>query len=313
MTTRRTSGLLFVVGLVMAAACQDRHRDLARNQTALPSGVAALVGTDSIDTEIIVRIAKASEIPLSLARDRAIFDALLAAGARVRFGPLAAHRAETSASARALLQSFASEARAAGPPNDTEVAEVTETRWWELDRPPLRRTTHAVVVLEKPEQEKGARGLAERIAVAVAPATDAASFRALATAVSAPGLKVKVEDLDPVAEDGRAVNPAAPPPPGSQTGRYSPAYVSGAFAVPGARGVSPVVRSEFGFHVIFVAELLPEQRVPLEERRRLLEPEVLMRRASKLETGALEHARAVDPVDVERSALDVTEKVNVLP
>jgi hypothetical protein len=310
MTTRRN--LLFLGALAIVGGCKPGDPTPVRKQ-ALSGGIAALVGTERVDVETVVRVSRASEIPLVTARDRAIFDALLACGARQRFGSLVARHAERSAAARRLLETWMADARRAGPPNDAEVAEVTETRWWELDRPPLRRTTHAVVVVEKADEEKPARALADRIAAAVASATDAASFRSLTTAVTAPGLKVKVEDLDPVAEDGRAVNPASPPPPGGQTARYSPIYTAATFSVPGVFRKSPVFRSEFGFHVVLVTELLPEQRMPLEDRRRLLEPDVLTRRASKLGKDALEHARTVDGVTVERSALDLTEILNVSP
>jgi hypothetical protein len=312
MKKRRGDSLSAVAVVVVAAvACHRLDGERAIERTSLPAGVAARVGTDNVDIGTVVDIATAAGVTLPVARGRAIFDALLAADARARFGGLSVHRAEASARARALLESFVADAHRAGPSTNDEINEATSARWWELDRPPLRRTTHAVVVLDKPEQEKAARALADRIAVAVAPAQNAAGFRSLATAVTAPDLKVKVEDLDPVAEDGRTFNPAAPPPPGSEPSRYSAAYAAGAFAVPGLNRVSPAVRSEFGFHVIFVTELLPEHRVPLSERRRMLEPEVFVHRAAKLEADALRHARAVDPVEVERSAGELSEKVNV--
>lgn len=312
MNKRRGNALSAVIVAALAAsACHRRDEDRAIERTSLPAGVAARVGKDDIDIATVVDIATASGITLPVARGQVIFDALLASHARDRFGRLAVHRAETSASARALLESFVAEARRMGPSTDDEINQATSARWWELDRPPMRRTTHAVVILEKPEQEKAARALADRIVVAVASADSAKSFRALATPITAPDLKVKIEDLDPVAEDGRSFNPAAPPSPGSEPSRYSAAYAAGAFAIRGLNQPSPVVRSEFGFHVIFVSELLPEHRVPMAERRRLLEPEVFVHRASRLEAEALKHARAVDPVDVERSALELSEKVNV--
>jgi hypothetical protein len=310
MTTRRIRWLFLAGALAVVAGCKKKDLAPSGKQAALPPGVAALVGTDRVDLETVVRVARTSGVPLPTARERAVFDALIALGGKERFGTLAVRHAERSAAARGLLEVLLTEARQAGAPTDAEVSEITETRWWELDRPPLRRTTHAVVVVQKPEDEKPARAAADRVAAAVASATDAASFRALA---ALPGLMVKVEDLDPVAADGRVVNPASPPPAGAQTGRYSAAYAAATFLVPGVFRMSPVVRTEFGFHVILVTELLPEQRMPLEERRRLLEPDVLTRRASKFEKETLEHAFTANRVAVERSALDLTEKVNVLP
>jgi hypothetical protein len=299
------------VAVFAATACHEADPERGVEQTALPAGVAARVGKDDIELGTVVDIATANGISLPTARGRAIFDALLASHARERFGLLAIHRAESSARARTLLESFVTDAHRAGPSTDDEINAATSARWWELDRPPMRRTTHAVVTLAKPEQENSARALADRIAAAVTSAESAQSFRALATPITAPDLKVKIEDLDPVAGDGRTFNPGAPPPPGSESGHYSAAYVAGAFAIPALHRTSPVVRSEFGFHVIFLSELLPEHRVPLSERRRILEPEVFVHRAAKLEAEALAHARSVDPVQVERSALDLSEKVNV--
>src|SRR6185503_10111426 len=116
---------------------------------------------------------------------------------------------------RALLQELSRAASDQGPPTDAEVAAATERRFWELDQPTLLRTTHAVVVPEKPEDDGRARALAERIHAAVASASDAASFRVAAEAIPTGGLEVKVQDLDPVARDGRALDPAKPTPPGS--------------------------------------------------------------------------------------------------
>jgi hypothetical protein len=271
------------------------------------------VGIDVVDLATVERVARAQGLPLVAARDRAVSDALLAAHARASLGDVTASHARRGALARALLESFSAEALRRGPPTDAEVAVATDSRWWELDQPSLLRTTHAVVVVKKPEDDQAARGLADRILVAVEGTTDAGAFRKAASAVPSSGLDVRVEDLDPVARDRRAVNPASPPPAGSRTAQYDAAFVEAAFAIPSIGRSSPVVRTEFGYHVILATERIPERRTPLEDRRRMLEPEVLLWRATELRDQVLLQARARDLVEVERAALDLMEKIRLAP
>ena len=67
-------------------------------------------------------------------------------------------------------------------------------------------------------------------------------FRALASGVpKATGLDLRVEDLDPVAADGRAVDPSAQEP---HPGRYSLAFAASVFAVTDVTRPSGVVRTD---------------------------------------------------------------------
>jgi len=277
----------------------------------LSAGVAARVDGDSISTAFVRDVANAENVTLPEARRRAVSDALFAAEARDRFGPFAARAAERRGEARALLDDVSRRAEATGPPTDAEVEAATERRFWELDRPTLLRTTHACVLVKDPKDDGPARVLAERIFAAVAHTSDPQAFRAAALAVPRSRLDVRVEDLLPVAEDGRAVDPDAPPPPGSTVARYSERYVRAAFAIPAVGQVSPVVRTEFGYHVILAVARIAEHRVPLEERRRLLEPEILVRRKELALEAVLDRARGSDPVVVERSASELSEKARV--
>jgi parvulin-like peptidyl-prolyl isomerase len=274
--------------------------------------VVATVGADSIDAESVARIAAAQGIAADLARDRAVFDALVALYARDRFGSALSRQAKKSAAARVLLQDLSLRATEQGPPTDEEVAAATERRFWELDQPPLLRTTHAVVVVKNPEDDAPARALAVRIHGAVSAARDPGSFRAAAQGVPSGGLEVKVQDLDPVARDGRAFDPASPPPPGSTVARYADDYVAAAYAIPEIGAKSPVVKTEFGYHVILAVERIAEQRMPLDERRRLLAPEILNSRAERLRDEVLASVRQSMPIEVERAAMELTTKVKAL-
>ncbi len=281
---------------------------------ALSPGVVAAVGTDDVAAATVRRIAAAQHVDVATARDRAVADALLAAYARDQLPKSVVVQAARVALARSLLEELDREARGRGAATDVELAEATEARWWELDRPPMLRTTHAVVLVKDPEDDARARAVADRVLAAVGGAADPAAFRAAATAVPHPGLELRVEDLDPVARDGRAVN-LDPPSPGSRTTRYSDAYVRAAFAIPGIGKHSPVVRSEFGYHVILAVANVDEKRVPVEERRALLTGEILERRARKLRDEVLERARSLAPngIEVERAASELTERVKAIP
>jgi len=191
------------------------------------------------------------------------------------------------------------------------VAEVTASRWWELDRPPMLRTTHAVVITEKPEDDARAKAIAERVAGAVATAKSPADFRRAAESVPAEGLTIRVEDLKPVTRDGRALDLGAPLPPGTEADHYAAAFVDAAFAIAAPGKVSPVVRTSFGYHVILAVEWIPERRIPLEERRALLQKEILSRRATLRMEAVLAQGRERDRVEVERASNDLMERVPI--
>ena len=131
--------------------------------------------------------------------------------------------------------------------------------------------------------------------------------------MTAGAVEVRVENLPPVGRDHRSVDPEAPPPPGSRAGEYVGDYVEAAFAIPRVGEKSPVVKTEFGYHVILATQLYPEKRVPLEERRSMLEPEIVVKRAAELRDAVLAAARGAAPVEVERAAADLMQKVRVVP
>jgi peptidyl-prolyl cis-trans isomerase C len=306
---RRGSLCTCVLFAALFAGCGARES--AEAPVTVPEGCVATVGRDGIAGNTVERVAAAQSLPARAALDRALSDALFAAEGRKRVHPARILAAERTARARILLESVWAEARAAGPPTDAEVAAETARRWWEVDRPELRRTIHAVVLPSAKTDDARTRAFAQRVAAAVAPAADGASFRALATPFKDAGFDVRVEELSPVSRDGDAVEPTRPPPPGSRLDTYAADYVTAAFKIPAVGRQSGVVKTSFGYHVILLVEILPEHRVPLEERRKTFTEEVLLGRANRLRDAALERARSAHLVEVERSAGELTEKVNV--
>jgi peptidyl-prolyl cis-trans isomerase C len=296
--------LLSVAATLLACTSGSNQ---APTRKALPPGVAASVGNDLVEVRTIARIASARGIEPSKARDLAIKDALFAASARADAANAPAIVvAERAALGRALLEVLEAEAMKAGPPNDAELAEVVAERWTELDRPPSVRTTHAVILVKKPEDAAPARELAEKLARELAGITEFAVFAERARAFDAKPFELVAERLSPVAPDGRVWDPNARP--GTQfPGGFDLDYARAANAIATVGDQSPVVKTAFGYHVILLEERLPERRVSPEERRATLHDEIVSRRVKKLVESTVARLRSATPVERERTEDSLTE------
>jgi parvulin-like peptidyl-prolyl cis-trans isomerase-like protein len=253
-----------------------------------------------ISESVLAAIARARGLSREQSLELAVEDALLARELTAT-EPALAHWAERIVLARQLLAELLEEAKASGPPSDAEVRDITEARFWELDRPRLVRTVHAVVL--SPEQDAEARALADRIAEATRGASSADDFQSRARAVPAGKFAVKVETLPPVAEDGRAIDPDRPPPVGPALQHFDRAFSVAAqrLARPGEQ--SPVVHTSFGYHVMYLTQVIEPRQPALDERRALLHDEIMKARAKALSTALLERARRELAPQQERSAL----------
>lgn len=279
----------------------------ARQPARAPRGaVVARVGGAPITSDLVARIAATHGIDVARARDLAIRDALLAREAEAQG---LASTPETrvlvdAAITRHLLHSL--QARVGEPPiADGELASATARHWLDLERPEGHRTVHAVVRLDATaDQAKRARAvaIAEAIRAAVLPiraqaasmplparaagalppssygkpATEdadplAAAFLEAANRVAHEGFDVVVQPLPAVTAAGRVYHPAER--------QFDPDFARAAAALPARGDVSPVSPSSAGVHVIMLLERLPAQIVPLDERRRVVRPEIVTERA----------------------------------
>jgi hypothetical protein len=172
------------------------------------------------------------------------------------------------------------------------------------------QVTHAVVLSES--EDAAAAALAERIAGAVAKVTSEAEFKAAASAVPAQEQKVRVESLPPVALDGRAVDPARPPPLGAMQ-HFAREFAAAAQQLERPGQVSPVVRSPFGYHVLFAQRILEARQPSLAERRALVTPQVMQQRALVQQQQILDDQRQQSAPQQERSALRSIAQLAVAP
>lgn len=279
-------------------------------QSELPPGVAARVGSDEVEVELVRAIAAAQSVSLTEARGLAISDALFAEHARQRLrGTGLVESAERAGLSRALLEQIRDEAKQKGPPTDAEVEAITRDRWFDLDRPSLARTVHVVVRVVRDDQREHAERVARRIAEALSGIRDATEFETRAKALDADGLDKQVEALPPVAADGRVATPGAPA--GTPPTRFDEAFARAANAIPSVGDQSPVVETKFGFHVILLVEKIAPNVLSLEQRRKVVALEVEQRRASAISAELLEARTKVTPVGIERNAVGLLSELQV--
>lgn len=212
--------------------------------------------------------------------------------------------------ARIAADDVADTARQRGAPTDEELRRWTAAHWLTVDRPRAFRTVHALVLLPSDAsaaQKEQARALAEAIRTTVADASTLEAFKAKAAAVPSAGFTVKIEELEPVAEDGRVVRLGAKS--GAVLPTYDSEFAKAAAALTDVGATSPVTGTPFGFHVLRLLEVVPELRVDQATRRRLAEREVWDERAAADLKTLLDAGRA--GVEVERSAEEATGRVTV--
>lgn len=305
----RSRRLLFAAWAALLGCSNPTPAPPSLQHAHLPNGVVARVGSDEISLDTVQRVARAEGVTLLVARDRSLSDALFALAARSAFRNRdLAPVLERAAAARALLEGLKSDALAQGPASDAELDELTALRWRELDRPESARTTHAVVLVEKPADEAPARAVAQQIYEAVKGVQDPEQFLRLANAVPHDGVQVRTERLPAVTADGRVYDPGKPSANSDQG--FDSTFAKVAIGL-GVGQISEPTKTRFGYHVILCEARLPEQRLPREERRKILRDEVIKARAERAKQALLSRLSAAQPIQIARAADDLTSRVQV--
>lgn len=298
-----------LLALLFALACSSPKRDATEHAT-LPPGVVARVADLDIAATTVAEIARAQTVSAPTAAERAISDAVFAAALSAEPGRRdAAAVATRSAHARALVEALQEAAAETGPASDEEIEKLTAERWTELDRPVAVRTIHAVALVKKPEDDAAARELAERVAREVAGVREPDAFLKQARALAGGPVELRVERLPLVVPDGRTLEPNG----AAGDARFDEDFTRAAHALVAAGDQSPLVKTRFGYHVIMLEERQPEHRLSLEERRRLLGPVAIARRAERQIKGLLKSLRDETALDVTRGAEQLTAQVGVAP
>ena len=317
---RRVAALLTAVA---ACACSEQAPPSPSVGT-LSGGVVARVGDEEVAAITVARIADERGVDLEEARRQAIFDALLAAGARADLPTGMVAREQTRLLAHALLKASWRELSAA-PVTDAELHEVTQVRWTHWDRPLGYRTVHYVVQVdrEKAPADDVARAedLARRMRGAVKPAAETArrepapaldeeamftfsrhrdsdpaekQFIEAAEAFDHGDASVVVQALPPCTADGWVIDHESSVAP-----QHFDEEFAAAVASLGERGtLSEVFATPFGFHVALLLEVTPERKPARSERLEGLKPEILQVRAKRAKRALLERLRGDNAVSL---------------
>lgn len=293
------------VWLLACSSVQERSEVVS---SELGPGIWARAGTTDIRAETVAKVSSAQNLSLAQAGELAIRDALLQLGAeREGLEETLDVRASIRARlARANLAKLASELSQL-PPTDHEVDVATEGHFLELDRPEGFRVIHALArfpAKPDPTQKQAAWSLAQQVAKVVAGAKDAGEFEKRARETKAEGIELRIESLDPVAADGRVLRPSG--------GELVKPFAAAAARLSSPGSQSPIVETEFGYHILMLLERTPEKRVSLEERRAILRDEIMTTRIHEASSDLLERLRKQSSVQVERSAATLMQSLQVL-
>jgi parvulin-like peptidyl-prolyl isomerase len=294
------------VWLAALIACSNGTKPQPIATGPLPEGVVARVGTTEIGADLVARVARAQHITPHAAAEMLADDALAARGATDRGLD---RDSDTAWRLRALRGRFVvdrmrEESKAKGPPTDAEIEELTLAHWVEIDSPEQRKVIH--VVVQKPAASGAAVPVAEALLEAVRGAKDDTDFEARANAVPANGLKVTVERLPNFVSDGRIAMAGA-------AGGMDATFASAAFAIRSVGDTSPIVETSFGWHVIRLVEIIAPHSLPLAQRRTLLGPEVLARRAKEHHDQVIAQLRTKVTIDISTSAEQSMKAVKIQP
>lgn len=302
------SALAVGFGSALLVGCSAPPEISQVQTSALEGGVVAQVGALDVRAETVAQIAADQRLSIDEARKRTIRDALFGLGAENESlrGSAEVRAAIRARLARTMLADIGAQT-AEAPPTDEEVAAKTADHFLDLDRPEGFRVIHAVARISATSDEaakKRARQLADQVAKAVGGAADAKEFETRAKTVSAEGIEFRIELLDPVAADGRVLTPKG--------GELVEPFATAASRLAYVGEQSPVIETEFGFHVMQLLEKTPEKRVSLEQRRAMLKDEILAIRAREASAATVERLRKERTIEIERSADALMQSLQVL-
>lgn len=301
-----------VPALLLVLGCGGEAAPTQATSASLPAGLCARAGAELISAATVTRIAQSQGLTPRDALGLAVSDALFAEGAKARLSAAATRSIERAASARSLLEQFSRDASQAGAPTSAELAEIVRERWLELERPNGARTTHALVMNDKPARDADAHALADKLAQELHGVTTSEELIRRAKAFPAAGFEILAQELPFVTPDGRVF---AQTPNGlrgsSQT--FDPEFARAASALEQPGQLSPVTKSAFGYHVIRLDERMAGVSVSEPELSQRLAPDILVRRAARARRELLEKLRQTSSVQLDRAFEDLTAQVEAVP
>ena len=299
--------ILLPMAGVFALSCGQQPTRGEEQNAALGGEVAARVGSRTIPLSVVASVAEAQGVTAREAVRKLVDDEIAASAARAQgmSERLPVSWRLVAARARFAADRFREEGKRRGPPTDEEVKLLSELHWAEVDRPPTVRVIHAIVLLPKETALVGSAGAAaDELQRTVATVSDD-DFESTAKAFQHdPKLELRVERLPAFTDEGWVAEGA---------GRMDEIFAKAAFALPSPGATTGVVETRFGFHVIRLLARLPEQRMPMNERRVAFAEEVYTLRARELMKARLEALRAAHRVVLTPGAEELMRVVKLSP
>jgi hypothetical protein len=297
---------LALTALVASCGGEDRRVDQG---AALGGDVALRAGSEVVPLSLVGNVARTQKIEVREAVRRLSDDAVAADAAKKkgldRADP-AAWQLE-AARARFVADRLLTDARAKGPPTDDEVKESSKQHWREVDRPPAARVAHALAMPKKkgdPKQDADAKEVARSIAEAVRGSASETDFMERAKAVPHPDdVSIVAESLPAVTAEGDLLD---------MQGGMDPAFARAANRLEKPGDISPIVESDkYGWHILYLNEKVPEQRMAFEDRRVAFASEIYARRSNAALQAVLEAGRRKTKIEILPSAEGVMRTVSV--
>ena len=301
---------------VTISGCGNEQRNGvqgAPQQALSDPDVVAKVGESYISLEMLGKAVSAGGNTTRRALEHLIEARVL--GRFAELGGLQLGRYQTvrrAVLARALLEQLEARAKQPEIPTNDEVESMTAERWIEFDRGETFRTCHAVIHADTLTQDEGDK-MAKRLAESLHPHTLCEDFLEHAKLLSIPDAKLTAEELPAVLADGRSVLVDSKGEPVEEGPRLDEAFARAVHQLRTPGDQSGVVRTRFGWHVILLAEKIPEKRLPFLERREALTVDIHRRRAREASEAVLVHCRKSVPISVDRSAIEAMSRVRVTP
>lgn len=271
---------------VCLAACGEQvggllHGSEPAEVVEISGDVVSRVDGSAIGTREVERLAQFGNLPPTAALERLQAERLLGQEAKNRGYE---QRTQTVITARqALVQELLIEAVESVEVDQAELDKAYQAQKSRFDQPEKRRATH---VLFTPDSsaglaaEQAAADYAQQTLRSLLYAVDVEAALAAARGASAPHVKVSVQDLPAAADDGT----------------YVPEFSRALFSVPAAGVVPDVVKTEFGYHVILVREIVPAHKEPQSVAVETLRREIAARKQAQRLDGLLRELRKRTPV-----------------
>jgi PPIC-type PPIASE domain len=286
---------LFAGALVLCAACGGAStREHSNAGGALTQGVVANVDGTAITVADVQRLCERGGLTPRAALERLEAEALLAGEAERR--GYAEVDAVDHVGQQALVQALLKADIESEKPTEAELAEAYANSGTRFHTPERRVATHVLAVLPKkptPEIEAAEKEFAADAITKLKAAADPSAVLETLKQTSAP-FPIRVEVLPPTPRDGVFV----------------PEFTQAMFSLDEPGIVPTPVRTQFGWHAIWLREILPDTRVPEAEARAQLSQEItLSKRQRRLEALAkqLEQSAGVTYAPKVRDALTVLE------